>query len=151
MHRKTAIIAALGLSIVAGSAFALDIGAAIKARQDFFHGVGGDMKGMNDAVKASKPADVARFAADLDSQAPKLLSYFPAGTGMDSGIKTGAKVEIWQQSALFQKDAKDFAAAAHNVNVAAQSGDNAAVQVALGSLGATCKACHQTFRQMDHQ
>ena len=51
----------------------------------------------------------------LDAEAPKLGTYFPAGTGLDTGLKTGAKPDIWAKPAEFKKDADAVAVAANNV------------------------------------
>jgi cytochrome c556 len=151
MHKRTAIIVGLTAALAMGGAFAADVGAQIKARQDYFKSIGGAMKGLSDEMKKPAPstAEVQKFTATLDAQAPKLVSFFPAGTGPESGIKTGSKPEIWQQPAEFKKDAADFVDAAKKLNLAAKSGDIAATKTAAGALGSTCKSCHQAFRSKD--
>ena len=152
MSRPIIVAAAIAAIATAGAALALDITAQIKARQDYFHGIGGAMKGLNDELKKPAPAkdQLAHFAAILDSEAPKLPGLFPAGTGLDSGQKTGAKPDIWLKPDEFKKDAQDFASAAHAVNAAAAGSDTVAFQAATAHLGDTCRSCHQTFRQSDH-
>lgn len=146
------LAAVLAVVIASGAATALDAPAAIKERQDFYKDIGKSMKGIGEELKSSSPnvADIQKYSAAIDAAAPKAPSFFPAGTGPEAGVKTGAKAEIWQKPDEFKKDAADFAAAAHTLNVAAQSGDVAAVKDAAGKLGEACKACHQTFREKDH-
>ncbi len=152
MNKRLGIAIGALLLLAVGAASAADIAGQVKTRQDFFHGIGGAMKGLNDTLKSPTPAkaDLQKYAAILDAQAPKLPGYFPAGTGLDSGVKTGAKPEIWAHPVEFSKDAAALAAAAHKVNLATQDDDQAAIKAAVADLGGTCKACHQTFRSQDH-
>jgi cytochrome c556 len=152
MKRVYGLAAALAVVIGSGAAFALDAPAAIKERQEFYKDIGKSMKGIGEELKSSSPnvADIQKLAANIDAAAPKVPSFFPAGTGPEAGVKTGAKAEIWQKPDEFKKDAADFAAAAHVLNVAAQSGDVAAIKDAAGKIGEACKACHQTFREKEH-
>lgn len=152
MKRVYGLAAALAVVIGSGAAFALDAPAAIKERQEVYKEIGKSMKGIGEELKSSSPnvADIKKFAATIDTDAPKVPSLFPAGTGPEAGVKTGAKAEIWQKPDEFKKDAADFAAAAHALNVAAESGDVAAIKDAAGKIGEACKACHQTFREKEH-
>jgi cytochrome c556 len=146
------VAAALAVVIASGTALALDVPGAIKERQDVYKEIGKSMKGIGEELKSSSPtvAEIKKFAATIDTDAAKVPSLFPAGTGPEAGVKTGAKADIWQKPDEFKKDAADFAAAAHALNVAAQSGDVAAVKEAAGKTAETCKACHQTFREKEH-
>ena len=90
------------------------------------------------------------LAAVIDGKTGKIPALFPAGTGIESGIKTGAKPEIWQKWDEFQRDAGAFDGAAHALNAAAQSGDIATVRKAAQAVGEACKTCHETFRQKEH-
>jgi cytochrome c556 len=152
MKRVYGLAAMLAVVIGSGAALALDAPAAIKERQDFYKDIGKSMKGLGEELKSSSPniADIQKYSAALDVAAPKVPSFFPAGTGPEAGVKTGAKAEIWQKPDEFKKDAADFATAAHALNVAAQAGDVGAVKDAAGKLGEACKACHQTFREKEH-
>jgi len=152
MKRVYGMAAVLAVVIGTGAAMALDAPAAIKERQDFYKDIGKSMKGIGEELKSSSPniADIKKYSAAIDAAAPKVPSFFPAGTGPEAGVKTGAKAEIWQKPDEFKKDAADFATAAHALNVAAQSGDVGAVKDAAGKLGEACKACHQTFREKEH-
>jgi cytochrome c556 len=153
MKRVYGVAAALAVVIGTSAAMALDAPAAIKERQQFYkEDIGKQMKGIVDELKSSSPniATIKTNAANLDTAAPKIPSLFPAGTGPEAGVKTGAKAEIWQKPDEFKKDAADFAAAAHALNVAAQSGDVSAVGAAAQKVGDTCKTCHQTFREKEH-
>ncbi len=150
--KRVGIVVGVCALAAAGAALALDVDAAIKARHDYFHGVGKANKALSEELKKPAPvvADLAQYAAVLDAEAPKLGTYFPAGTGLDTGLKTGARPDIWSKPAEFKKDADAFAVAAHNLNAAAKGGDLAAIKTAAGALGGTCKTCHETFRKEEH-
>ena len=153
MTRNTSlgILAALAVMAVAGSAFAEDAAAVVKARKDYFHVLGKAAKGSGEEFKKSPPsaAEIQKFAAILDAEAPRLSSHFPAGSGPESGVKTEAKADIWAKPDAFRKAAGDLAAAAHTYNLAAQKGDLLAAGAAMKAVGGTCKACHEAFKAKD--
>ena len=152
MKRVYGVAAVFAVVIASGAAIALDAPAAIKERQEVYKEIGKSMKGIGEELKSSSPnvEAIKKFAATVDTDSQKIPTLFPAGTGPESGVKTGAKAEIWQKPDEFKKDAADFATAAHALNAAAQSGDVAAVKDAAGKIGEACKACHQTFREKEH-
>ena len=147
-HWMTTTTAAMLVMAVAGSAFALDAASVEKARHDYFHSIGKPNKASSEEFKKPEPsiAEVQKLAATLDGLAPQLLSQFPAGSGPESGVKTGAKAVIWTKPADFKAAADKFATAAHTYNLVAQKGDVAASKAAFYAMGATCKGCHETFR-----
>jgi cytochrome c556 len=117
-----------------------------------------NMKSMGDAMgKAGKTLQtstpdlnvIKQAAAQINALAPKLVSWFPNGTGPDVG-KTRAKPEIWQKREDFVLKAHDFATAANDFNGAAQSGDLNRVKVTFGAMGKSCKACHDLYRAPEH-
>ncbi|MDI7776269.1 cytochrome c [Asticcacaulis sp. EMRT-3] len=146
------LLAAAAFSLVTATAAFADPAAQIKARQAYFHGIGRAMKGLNDTLRTASPskAEILSYTATISSQAPKLVSFFPAGTGLDSGLKTGAKPDIWQKQAEFKADAEGFNVAAQKLNMVAQGNNQAALKVAMDAVGNACKTCHQTFRKEDH-
>lgn len=89
---------------------------------------------------------VRSAATSMSGLAAKSSSWFPKGTGPDVG-KTGAKAEIWQNSADFAAKQRDFQAAARALDRAAGSGNVAAIRDSYAALGKTCKACHDTYRE----
>ena len=153
MTRNTTfrVLAAVAVMAVAGSALAQDAASVEKARKDFFHVLGKAAKGSGEEFKKTPPsiAEIQKFAAILDAEAPKLPSHFPAGSGPESGVKTEAKADIWAKPDAFKKAAADLATAAHNYNLAAQKGDLMAAGAAMKAVGGTCKACHEEFKAKD--
>jgi cytochrome c556 len=89
---------------------------------------------------------VRKSAATIHAFAPQIPSLFPPGTGPDAG-KTDAKAEIWQKPDDFLAKSRDFTAAARAFNAAAQGSDLTAIRAAHGTMGKTCKACHDLYRE----
>lgn len=149
LKRLTVSMVILGFLTPAAQAAPAD---QVKARQAYFHSIGRSMKGLNDQLRSSSPskAEILKYTATLNSEAPKLVSYFPAGTGLDAGLKTGAKPAIWQKPAEFKADAENFAAAASKLDAAAHGDDAAALKAAFAATGNTCRTCHEAFRKEDH-
>lgn len=92
---------------------------------------------------------IRQAAAQIANLAPKVGSWFPAGTGPDVG-KTRAKPEIWQKPEDFLLKAHDFSQAATDFNDAAKLGDMNRIKVTFGAMGKTCKACHDLYRAPEH-
>ena len=151
--------AALACSVlIAGSGAAqapaaapADKAAFMKERHHHFHEIGAAFKGVLDEFKKPDPsaAELQKYTAALDALAPQVPSWFPVGTGPETGIKTQALATIWQKPDEFKKDAAAFAVAAHNMNTAAQSGNLDAVRASIQPLGLSCKSCHEVFRAKD--
>ena len=117
-----------------------------------------NMKAMGDAAgKVGKSFQsgspdlnvIKQAAAQIASLAPKVVSWFPAGTGPDVG-KTRAKAEIWQKPEDFASKAHDFSQAVMDFNDAAKLGDMNRIKVTFGAMGKTCKACHDLYRAPEH-
>ena len=90
-------------------------------------------------------AKVAAENADLVATLAKLpWAAFPEGT--DKG-DTRAKPEIWKDAAKFKEDADKFQTEALKLQAAAKTGNLDAIKTAFGATGASCKACHDTFRK----
>jgi cytochrome c556 len=121
--------------------------ALMKQRHEHMEAFGDATKKAGNALKASSPdaTPVREAAAQIDELAPKLLSWFPAGTGPDVG-KTRAKPEIWQKPEDFALKAHDFEQAAMQFDVAAKSGNLTQINSTFDALGKSCKACHDLYR-----
>ena len=53
---------------------------------------------------------------------------------------------IWQKPAEFKAQQDKFFAAVDKLNTVAQTGKLDDIKVAVGDVGANCKACHESFR-----
>lgn len=145
------ISASLILAVSAGAVAAADMVSVIQARQANYKQIGKATKGIFDALNSPAPSVqlIQANARTIDSLAPQLPSWFPAGSGPEAGVKTEAKADIWAKPAEFHADAAAFAAEAHKFDQVAASGDLAAIRGEAFNLGKTCKSCHDSFRQKD--
>jgi cytochrome c556 len=132
----------------AGAALAADMTAVIQARQAHYKAIGAASKGIFDELNKPSPdvAAIQGYARTLDQLAPQIPSWFPVGSGPESGVKTLAKPEIWSNAAAFKTDADAFAAEARHFDVTAAGGDIGAIRLEYPTLGKTCGACHGEFR-----
>jgi cytochrome c556 len=143
----TGAVAALMLGAT-GAALAADVGGVIQARQAHYKAIGAASKGIYDELNKPTPdANVIQgYARTLDQLAPQIPSWFPAGSGPESGLKTHAKAEIWSQPAAFKTAADGFAAAARHFDLTAAGGDIGAIRAEYPTLTKACGNCHTQFR-----
>ena len=141
---------ALSFSVAAAAATPA-ITAAVNARKANYKEIGGAFKAVNDEIKSGAPhwGTVRPLAKELAARSVQQVKYFPRGSGPESGLKTRAKAVIWNEQAQFVKIQRDMVAAANALQAAADKGDVAALTAARTSLGATCKACHDRYREPD--
>jgi cytochrome c556 len=141
----------LALCAAGTAAAAPNVAAAIKARQANYKEIGGAFKSIRDELKSGAPdlATVRPLARDLASRAAQTLTYFPRGSGPESGLKTRAKAQIWAEQGKFVALQQQMITAAKVLDAAAASGDTARMDAARDSLGAACKACHDRYREAE--
>ena len=122
--------------------------AVMHDRHENYEKIGDAMKVVSRELKDATPdlaavRSNARIIADL---APQIPGWFPPGTGPNVG-KTEAKAAIWQKPEDFMAKSTAFTAAARAFNKTAQGSDVAAIRAAHGTMGKTCKACHDLYRE----
>jgi cytochrome c556 len=125
----------------------------IPKRQAGMKQVGRTFKGINDQLHSGAPdADALRLgAAQLASLARQVPSWFPKGTGPETGVKTEAKADIWTHQADFRAKAAALATATSALADAAKgSSDPAVLTPLVRQVGAACKACHTAYKTEDH-
>ena len=86
----------------------------------------------------------ADSAALLESLSKLPWEAFVAGT--DKG-DTRAKPEIWTEQAKFKENADKLQAETAKLAAAAKTGNLDSVRTAFGSVGQTCKACHDAYQK----
>lgn len=142
-------LAAGALAMLGTAALAQGIPGPVKARQGQFNilainlGILGDMargKTAYDAVAAQSAADTI-VAVSMIQQPP----LFPEGSSAADLGGTRAKAEIWGDWDGFAEKWSDLGTAAAGLQQAAATGQEA-LGPAVGQLGGTCKACHDSFR-----
>lgn len=145
---------ALALLAAAGLATALPAAAqfqkpedAIKYRQSAFTVMASHFGRIAAMAQGKVPFDAAAAKANADivatmSRLP--FAAFPAGT--DSG-QTKAKAEIWSEPDKFRQGATTMQEAVGRLQTAANSGNLDQIKAAVGDVGKSCKACHDSYRK----
>ncbi len=130
----------------AGGETPADVPAFMKTRHDNYEALGKNMKVLMDNMKAATPdmAAVTTAAAEVKKTADVMGTWFPAGTGPETGIKTGAKANIWTDRATF--DAAVVKLQTEATALAAVT-DAAGFKAQFPKTGGACKNCHDTFRE----
>jgi len=146
----------LAALLAAGTVFlvaAVDPHVAIPKRQDGMKTIGRTFKGINDQLKASTPdaQSIKLGAAQLDQLAHQVPSWFPRGSGPETGVKTAVKADVWTNPADFHAKAVALANATHALSAAAAASSDPAVLTPLvRQVGGACKACHETYKTPEH-
>lgn len=144
----------LGLGIVAlaaSGALAATAGQVIEARQKSYKQIGKSFKAISDELKKDSPSVplINANARQIEPLSRRLPSWFPKGTGPETGVKTGAMPAIWAKPDAFRQAQQNFYGAAHQLTMVSGKGDLNATKAAVGALGRTCKGCHDDFRAKD--
>lgn len=128
-----------------------EISEAIKSRKANYKEIGGAFKTLNDEIKTGAPSidTIQPLAKDLLKRGSMQMNFFPAGSGPESGEKTRAKAEIWSEQQEFRRIHEEFIQSAQKLNQAIDAGDLGAITSAHKSLGASCKSCHESYREPD--
>ena len=129
------------------------VGSIQHTRHEGFEAMGDAMKGLSTQLRsgAPVPAEMQKHSAAIAKQAPLIKTWFPKGSGPESGVKTDAKAEIWTDTTTFlslagnlEVESKKLVAAANAPNF-----DAAVFTAQLRATGGSCKACHDKFRVDD--
>lgn len=123
-------------------------GKAAWARHDNFKAQGATFKAILDELKKDAPdqALLSANATKLKASSTALPSWFPKGSGPESGVKTDAKAEVWSDAAGFAAAANRFQLEASKFQELAAAGDVAGMKAQSRAVGGTCKGCHDKYR-----
>lgn len=91
-------------------------------------------------------ATVQLSASRLKVLSGMLADVFKADTSK-SGVKSGAKAEIWTDKAGFDKAVNAEVEAVDALQSAAMGGDKDATLKALGAVTKSCGGCHDQYRE----
>lgn len=144
----------LGMVLAAGIAGAAQAQApfakaedAIKYRKSALFVMGQHFGRMGPVMKGERPYDkdeVAKNAAIAEQMSKLPWDGFVAGS--DKG-ETGAKPEIWTESAKFKSAAEKMQQEMSKLAQTTKGGDLNAIKAQFGETGKACKACHDDFRK----
>ena len=91
------------------------------------------------------PYDQASAVANAEIVA--MVSQLPWSGAYAPGTEGGkAKAEIWKEPAKFKEHSDKLVADTAKLLATAKTGNLEALKAAVGSVGGTCKACHDSFR-----
>jgi cytochrome c556 len=149
---RAVVVVSLAL-LAMGSAAASDssdtsVQAVIEARQAGFKKMGAAMKSIAAELKTDAP-DLTKMSAAAQAIAlgvKEQPSWFPAGSGPESGLETDALAHIWKDSAKFAALSNQLGAESGNLATALASKDVAAVRTQFKVLADACSTCHKSFR-----
>lgn len=120
----------------------------VRTRVEGYKALGAAFKAVNDGLRAPAPpaAAMQNAARQIRDAATRQYTWYPAGSGPQSGVKTAAKPGIWAQAPRFRQLQDGFAGQSAALQRAVGTGDANAMRAAARSLGGSCKACHDEFR-----
>lgn len=123
----------------------------IEARQEKYEALGDTFRTLNQQFRSGSPdlAIVQEAAAQVPDIVDDMETWFPEGTGPESGIETEALSTIWENPDDFAQKVADHQAAVADLAAVAETADLAAIQAAVQATGATCGACHDDYRLDD--
>lgn len=122
---------------------------AVSARKANYKEIGATFKAINDEIRSGSPDmnTVRPLARTLAARASRSAQHFVPGSGPSSGLPTRAKALIWTEQANFGRIQQQMISAANALNVSAAAGNVAGLTAARNALGATCKSCHDRYRE----
>jgi len=136
--KKHMLCALAVLFTTSASVLANDV---IETRQANFKQNGQTLKAVRTQIAAGDLQAIAEGAEKIAQWAEKMPDFFPQGA-----TSKGARPAIWENFEDFKAKAQANQSAALGLKEAALSGDSAVVMDALGTLGASCKSCHSSYK-----
>ena len=86
---------------------------------------------------------ITDHATTIQNAAKIILTMFPEGSDFGN---TGALESIWTDQSGFEKAAQQLVDASGELVTVSQSGDMKAIGRSFGTVGRTCKNCHDNYR-----
>ena len=147
MHKSRVAIAFASLIVVA-AAFAHNKDEdAIEYRMGLMTVVSWNFEPLSAMSKGKMPFDADDFdrhATRVANLSDQLLEGFPKGS--DKGSDTSAKPAIWTNLSDFTEKAKNFATEAKKLAEVTKGKDEAKDKEQFKRVAATCKACHEKYK-----
>jgi cytochrome c556 len=120
----------------------------VRIRVASYKALGAAFKAVNDAVRAgdARSPQFQNAVTRIQASARQQYTLFPRGSGPQPGVKTSARAEIWSQAPRFRAAQDAFARQANAFSRAAGTGNVDLIRTEARKLGATCKGCHDSYR-----
>lgn len=148
---RALLMAALGVASVAASAQAVTFSKpeeAVNYRKGAFEVMERHFSHLSNMALGRIPFN--KQQAVFDASTVRLLSLLPYQAfvpGTEHVANTHANDLVWSATPRFQGEARDFQAKAARLPALARSGDIAALKKAVADTGASCRKCHDSFRE----
>ena len=126
----------------------------IKSRQDKLRDMGGALKAIDDELKKGSPDWDNVILPNIDTlqgRSGYLLTWFPKGSGPESGVKTYALPGIWLKGDDFTRLGKAMQVEVAKLKPVAASRNAGALKEESFTVAKTCKACHDSYRSPDYE
>ena len=171
---KSPVLAAIVLSLATGAIASSSNRAAIEDRIAGFRDIGSAHKNIGDELRSAKPNKqtirnsaqiISRYSTQVgnwfppDSQPPReperglfetIRDWFSSWWSDDDTtgeVESHAKKTIWSKPKEFSESVTAFQREARKLNQITLSGTASQIGSQYRRLGATCKACHDQFRE----
>jgi cytochrome c556 len=141
------IAAAVSATLVSGASAQMKPETPIEYRQGVYRVIGWNFGPMAAMVKGDVPYDKEAFAkraANVATMAPMVLEGF--GPGTDKGAPTKAKPEIWTKMDDFKSKLAKMNEEATKLAAISKTGSFDEIKKQFGATGASCKACHDDYK-----
>ena len=121
----------------------------VEARALHMKDLGGSFKAVRDQTAQEQPnLSLVQIATqEVEFASRELPSWFPAGTGPETGLKMRALAEVWTDEADFAAAADAFRTEAARLNELARAGDLDGVREQTRAVRKTCGGCHDAYRK----
>ena len=146
--RMLCIFGALAASAASTAALADETNPDIIHRQAIYKIVGGHMTALRSSLMLNNEktqGQLAFHAEGIVEAFKRMGDAYPAGS--DKGV-TKASPDIWTKPEEFREAGRNaFGAATNLLEVVQMDGSKREIMASFRDLGASCKACHDDFRQ----
>lgn len=138
----------IGLGLALAALVAACGGSQDSPREVKFKRIGKVNKTIVEELKQPSPSieAIKSETATLVGLADELPSWFPIGSGPESGIDTAARPAVWERPEEFRQAAARFRVATGSLDVAAAASDLGKIRAEVRALAKSCKSCHDKFR-----
>ena len=144
MNKSTALLSLI-LSIIPATIVLAHSGATgiVKERMDMFKRNQNNLKAIKSHIRSEDYRSIIKLADEIRDWALKMPEYFPEGSNQKP---SEASPSIWTDFDGFKDAAMKNGAAAKQLIVAADAGDQKAVVDGFKAMAASCKSCHQSYK-----
>lgn len=118
---------------------------AVAYRQSALKLMGAHFGGLAPTMRGRTPYDAAAVQAEIDLV--RTISALPWKAFGENAKGGNARPAIWEDSEKFRQAAENLKSSMDRLGTAAAGGDFDTVRAAYADTAATCKACHDSFRQ----